>query len=277
MKRLLVATAIAGCGVAFARDARAYRPFDGTDADVAPLGEFELELGPAHYYATERTSYVIAPATVLNLGILPRVELVVDFKNFVAIHPIPDEERVRLLDTDVFLKWNYRPGILQGKSGLSMAVEAGPLTPNIHGEDGFGASALFIESYRWPATTIHVNTQLQYTREHDIDLFQSVIVEGPSESPVRPIAEVFVDHAFGQSVFFERNNAPSTAYSALVGAIWEARDGLAFDMAIREAYENDMRATEVRLGFTWAIELWGGGHDETQGRNRRWRRFFARR
>jgi hypothetical protein len=268
MKRFLVAIAIAGFGVAFARDANAYRPFDGTDADVAPLGEFELELGPAHYYATERTSYVIAPATVLNLGILPRVELVVDFKNFVAIHPIPEEERVRLLDTDVFLKWNYREGILQGKTGLSMAVEAGPLTPNIHGEDGFGASALFIESYRWPATTIHVNSQVQYTREHDIDLFQSVIVEGPSESPVRPVAEVFVERTF--------DRAGSTAYSGLVGAIWEARDGLAFDVAIREAYENDMRATEVRLGFTWAIELWGG-HDETQGRNRRWRRFFARR
>lgn len=30
--------------------AQAYRPFDGTDAEVAALGSFELEMGPAHWY-----------------------------------------------------------------------------------------------------------------------------------------------------------------------------------------------------------------------------------
>ncbi len=30
-------------------DARAYRPFDGTDADVAAKGELELEIGPLGY------------------------------------------------------------------------------------------------------------------------------------------------------------------------------------------------------------------------------------
>ena len=65
--------------------AHAYRPFDGTDADVAEAGEFELELGPAHFYGQGPHHYVIAPATVLNLGLVPRLELVVDAKQFFAL------------------------------------------------------------------------------------------------------------------------------------------------------------------------------------------------
>jgi hypothetical protein len=53
-----------------ASSAWAYRPFDGTDADVAGLGDFELELGPVHWYSQNGSHYVIAPATVLNLALL---------------------------------------------------------------------------------------------------------------------------------------------------------------------------------------------------------------
>ncbi len=37
--------------VASATNSWAYRPFDGTDADVARVGEFELELGPVNWYS----------------------------------------------------------------------------------------------------------------------------------------------------------------------------------------------------------------------------------
>ena len=54
-----------GCAIALiASRADAYRPFDGTDADVAELGSFELELGPAHFYDDNGQSSLIAPATV---------------------------------------------------------------------------------------------------------------------------------------------------------------------------------------------------------------------
>ena len=55
--------------------AEAYRPFDGTDADVAELGSFELEMGPAHWYSLAGQNHVIAPATVLNFGVLKGTEL----------------------------------------------------------------------------------------------------------------------------------------------------------------------------------------------------------
>jgi hypothetical protein len=95
--------------------ALAYRPFDGTDADVAETGNFELELGPVHWYSQSDRHYLIAPATVLNLGLLPRWELVVDFQNFVGLDAPPGQPRDQLLDTDVFTKVVLLPGVLQGK------------------------------------------------------------------------------------------------------------------------------------------------------------------
>ena len=67
----LLAAATALATLANAPQAHAYRPFDGTDADVAELGTFELELGPVHWYSQGEAHYLIAPATVLNLGYAP--------------------------------------------------------------------------------------------------------------------------------------------------------------------------------------------------------------
>src|SRR5689334_6194061 len=55
----------------FASNVSAYRPFDGTDADVAARGEFELEMGPSDFYRISSRNYLIVPSTVLNLGVLP--------------------------------------------------------------------------------------------------------------------------------------------------------------------------------------------------------------
>jgi hypothetical protein len=258
-----VSLAIAVAILAATLPARAYRPFDGTDADVADVGEFELELGPAHYYGTRNAHYLIAPATVLNLGLVKNLELVIDFKNFVGIDSVPGESRVRLLDTDVFLKWVFRRGVLQDEHGLSMAVEAGPLVPEIQGLERFGAQALFIFSHRWSGGTVHFNEQGAYNRAGDIDLFSSIILEGPHEMRVRPVMELFIENEFGVN---------AQKYSALVGSIWQAAEGFDLDLGLRIARENDVAVSEVRLGFTWAIGLWGSPSRKIAGypMRRRW-------
>lgn len=76
------------------RPAFGYRPFDGTDADVAAFGDFELELGPVHWYSQGPNAYLIAPATVLNLGFAPSWELVCDYQNFVAIDGRPGRRAI---------------------------------------------------------------------------------------------------------------------------------------------------------------------------------------
>jgi hypothetical protein len=226
--------------------ADAYRPFDGTDADVAELGSFELELGPAHFYQQAGQNYLIAPATVLNFGIIEDTELVIDFQDFVALGPLNGRPRAALLDTDVLVKHVFRDGILQGKTGLSIAVEAGPLTPEIEGTNAFGASVNALFSYRWDWGTVHFNEWPSYTRQHNLDLFSGVIVEGPHDWTVRPVSELYVEKEF---------NALWTE-SLLLGAIWNVRDSLQFDLGVRGARVGDENALEVRLGLTWAIAMW---------------------
>jgi hypothetical protein len=245
--RLVLSLALAVAGVA--GDARAYRPFDGTDADVAELGDFELELGPVHWYSQGDVHDLIAPATVLNLGFLPRWELVVDFQNFVALDRLHGQPGDQLLDTDVLTKVVLVPGVLQDRGRWpSVALEFGPLLPSVDGQEAFGASADLIVSERWPGFVMHVNSWLELTRGalHP-DWFEGAILEGPSREHVRPVGELFVEREFVAGV---------STWSALAGAIWNARDGLDFDLGLREARVGGERATEVRLGLTWALGVW---------------------
>src|SRR5256884_8062688 len=141
MPRLNLALATLAAGIALATPAFAYRPFDGTDGYVADVGEFELEMGPAHFLSTPEGRYIVAPATVLNLGVARGLELVVDFKDFVGLQSVAGQPRMRLLDTDIFLKGILRRGTLQGESGVSIALEAGPLPPEPGGTPRPGAAA----------------------------------------------------------------------------------------------------------------------------------------
>ena len=229
--------------------AHAYRPFDGTDADVAPAGEFEWELGPAHFYRAAGASYIIAPATVLNLGLVPRVELVVDFKDFVSLRePAASGNRVEIRDTDVLLKILLRRGFLQGTSGPSLAIEAGPLLPGSGSERGYGGWADTILSLGDGHLAAHCNAAIADNRQHQLELFGSVITEVGREWRAHPVAEIFVDRAIGGS----------KEYSALLGAIWPWRENLAFDVAGRVASLDRGPVWEVRLGLTWTVRVWGG-------------------
>jgi hypothetical protein len=235
------------------RRAEAYRPFDGTDADTAELGSFELELGPVHYYRQGPQNFLITPALVLNLGIFEDTELVIDVDPYVALGPLsPGVSRASLLDDDILLKHTFREGTLQGKTGVSIAAEGGLLTPEFNGIDGerglsnVGGSLDVITSYRFGFGAVHWNEWFEFTREQHADLFTGVIVEGPHDWPVRPVAEFYFDKDF----------AGSQTGSGLVGAIWVVRESFALDVGLRGARVGDEYAAEVRLGFTWAIPIW---------------------
>ena len=237
-------------GLTIAPNARAYRPFDGTDAEVAGVGEFELELGPVHWLSQGDSHYAIAPATVLNLGILPGWELVADFDRVVGIDDIPrGQARDRLVDLDVFTKVLLFPGSLQHAGrGPSIAIEAGPLLPGVNGESGFGASCNVIASERWDSLALHVNSRLELDRSSlQGDWFESVIVEGNVRAQVRPVSEWFVEYELITGTM---------TISGLVGGIWRAQNGLDLDVGLREARIGSDRATEVRIGLTWTVPAW---------------------
>jgi hypothetical protein len=246
LERALIAAGVGASLWLTTASAEAYRPFDGTDANVADLKEFELELGPVHYYRLANQDFLIAPALVLNLGIFDNTELVIDAQDYLALGTRnPGLPRASLRNDDVLLKHVFREGILQGKTGLSIAAEGGVLTPEVHGASSFGASLSLIGSYAWPCLALHFNEWFQFTRLQRADLFSGVIAEGPQAWQVRPVAEFSYD----------RDSAGSRSTSLLLGAIWSVRETLALDAGLRGARLDDAYAVEARLGLTWSVSF----------------------
>ena len=70
-----------------------------------------------------------------------------------------------------------------------------------------------------------------------------MIGEGPHDWPVRPVAELSYERDFGLL----------NTKSALVGAIWQPRDNLAFDIGLRGTRVNDHTAGEIRAGVTFSF------------------------
>jgi len=59
------------------------------------------------------------------------------------------------------------------------------------------------------------------------------------------VAEVFWEEEFGQA----------RTISGLVGAIWQIRDDLSFDVGIRHAITNGHPVDELKLGMTFGFSL----------------------
>jgi hypothetical protein len=247
MRGPLVVAAVVAAALSFVpASAAAYRPFDGTDADVAEPRVFELEIGPVHFYRQAGQNFLISPALVLNFGLGGSTELVIDADLYVALDKLGrGVSRVSLLGDDLLLKHVFREGTLQGKTGVSVAAEGGVLTPEINGITGLGASLDVITSYQGSWGTIHWNEWFELTRDHHPDLFTGAILEGPHEWVVRPVAELFYDKDF---------MADQTG-SVLIGAIWTVRETLAVDFGARGARAGSAYVSEARLGLTWSLPI----------------------
>jgi hypothetical protein len=115
----------------------AYRPFDGTDAAVAEPGKLEIELEPVGRLQQGSERFLVAPAAVLNFGLTKDLEVVFEGR---LLTPLSSSEPPNLTDAGAFLKYVLRPGLLQDKSGRSMATEFGVLFPDTTGDSHFGAS-----------------------------------------------------------------------------------------------------------------------------------------
>jgi hypothetical protein len=227
--------------VIFSGAAFAYRPFDGTDAAVAEPGEMEIEFQPAGILRSGDQRTLVAPATVLNFGLAKNWEAVFEGR---LETPLQISGPTVFTDGGAFLKGVLRPGVLQDQSGPSIATEFGVLLPDSTGNK-FGASVAGIISQRWDWGTVHLNMAGALTRDQHADLFTSIILEGPSKWTVRPVAEFFYEEEFGQA----------HTLSALVGAIWQVRENLSFDVGFRHAITNGANVNEIRAGLTIGFPL----------------------
>jgi len=222
--------------------ARAYRPFNSTDAAVAGEGELEIELGPVGFLKEGAERFLVAPSLILNWGLAPRWELVLEGRQFIRLGGAPGR-RWALDDSALSLKTVLRDGVLQDKTGVSVATEMSALLPATDGDGRAGGELAVIASQRWDAVTIHLNGAASWTRAHTAGLFAGLIVEGHDAWTVRPVGEIFVE---------AEQDAPTTI-SGLAGAIWRVQENFAVDAAVRVAQAGTVTVTEIRAGLTWAF------------------------
>ena len=242
--------------------ARAYRPFNSTDAAVVDVGKVEIELGPVGLVDEGGDRFVVAPSLILNWGFAERFEVVLEGRHFVRLgSSVPHAPRLRVDDNALSLKTVLREGALQGKSGPSVAAELGALLPAIHGQGGTGVEAALILSQRWEALTLHLNGAASWTRAHAPGAFAGVIIEVHDAWRLRPVSEVFVEN---------ERDVPVTV-SWLGGAIFRFRDDLSFDAGLRLAQAGGTGTMEIRAGLTWEF---GGSHEPS---DRLWRAASRRR
>ncbi len=226
----------------------AYRPFDSSDAAVADLGELEIAFGPAGFRRTESERTLIAPAYAFSYGFAKNWQVGLEGQGEHPLAPA-DDTRSRLVGNAVSLKGVLQEGVLQDKTGPSVATAFGVLLPGVHDERGYGANWLGIVSQRWSWGTIHFNVGAELTREQHGDVSVGTIIEGPFDWKIRPVAEVRYDSEF---------NTRET-FSGLVGLIWKVSDKLSFDVGLRHAWITDEidsshhRETEIRAGLTFAF------------------------
>ena len=218
----------------------AYRPFDGTDAAVAGVGEVEIELQPIGAVRTGSQTTPTGPYAIFNYGFAERWELVLQG----TAQALPEGAGPISVPNAAFLKYVVQPGVLQDKPGPSIAMEFGPLLPP-SGGSGVGLSWTGIVSQRWEWGTVHLNMETNLTPDQHGELFFDAIIEGPNRWKVRPVFEIYSDSVVNQSQTF----------SALVGAIWQARDNLAFDVGLRYALLNGRPVNEVRAGVTFGFPV----------------------
>lgn len=216
----------------------AYRPFDSTDAAVAEDGKWEVELGPLNWRHNDDGTQWIAPALILNYGFAPDWEAVVEGRNAIF-----DKGGDEFSDVAASLKTVLREGSLQDKDGVSLGSEFSVLLPGIRADDGAGLEWTLLASHRQGWGAWHFNIGPMLTRDGRGGMVAGAILEGPQEWPLRPVAEIRYEKAFGGEEMI----------AGLIGLIVPVRDGLALDIGLRHAREGGRPDEQLRAGITFDL------------------------
>jgi hypothetical protein len=237
--------------IALVTPASAFRPFDGTDADVTDLDIFEVEFGPVGAQWQGSQSTLIAPLTTLNYGFAKGWEANIQGEFDTPLSP---SGPTTITQGEAFLKHVLREGSLQDKDGVSIATEFGFLLPDSTGNSGVGAHIAALFSQKWDWGTVHFNAQIEDTRDQHTDLFFSTIVLGPDKWKVQPGIEIYYENEIGQSQTF----------SGLFALLFPVREELTFDVAFRHAETSQYSlvggtsqfgTNEIRAGVTFGFPL----------------------
>ncbi|HWC63069.1 MAG TPA: hypothetical protein VG501_05555 [Rhizomicrobium sp.] len=216
----------------------AYRPFDSTDASVADLNSFEIELSPLSYRHDGEGVALIAPQARLNYGFAENWEVVLEGQADHFAHG-----RDELSAAELSVKTIHHEGSLQEKTGASLASEFSILLPGSRTDDGAGFQWTGIASQRWEEGAVHLNIGAALSRDQRAVAFAGLIVEGPDDWTVRPVAELTYEREFGAG----------EEAGVLAGLIWKAGEHLAVDLAVRHGLSEGHSDDQVRAGLTFGL------------------------
>jgi hypothetical protein len=219
--------------------ALAYRPFDSTDAAVADKGAWEVELQPLGWQHNDDGTGWVAPAVIVNYGFAENWEMVLEGRNTIFAHG-----GAEFSDAAISLKTVLREGSLQEKEGASIGSEFSVLLPGIRTDDGAGLEWTLLASDRKDWGAWHINIGPGLTRDGRGALVSGLILEGPQDWPVRPVAELRYEKTFGGEQLFAQ----------LIGLILPVREGLALDIAYRHAREGGRPDEQIRAGITFDLQ-----------------------
>jgi hypothetical protein len=164
--------------------------------------------------------------------------------------PDPGGSSPALADAGISFKKVLRPGALQERKGPSIATEESidlPTGGQVHA--GFGGSVLVSQALSATRTMMHFTAALTRTQEQRSGRSLGVILEGPECWPVRPVSELS----------WERVGGDQATRGYLAGVIWQTRQGLTMDAAVK-ALDGAEHGLELRTGFTWHMQMHSGAH-----------------
>ena len=210
----------------------AYRPFYSTDADVEEKGKVEIELGAFILESYRGEKSLTSPFLVVNIGIGKRIEIVSELKE---VHTLSKGKIVRsnLEDLNLFLK-----GVLQGKEGISLAIEGGFLLPTLQGQST-GLEVIGIASGKIKKFVWHFNAGAFVERENNQPGYLTgFILELPFYTNTRLVFELT----------YEKPKDEIGEKTFLLGIIYEIND-LALDLAFRKGIDEEFFAITAGVTF----------------------------
>lgn len=142
----------------------AYRPFIFTDAAVAALKEWEIEVGLFSMTHDRGINEIFVPSLKFNYGILKNWELVGEFD--LQVFKQGEDRNRELTDPAFFIKGVLREGILQDKKGISFVVELGVLLPStVEGERKAGLEGIVVITGKLSDLVFHINLGGEFDRD----------------------------------------------------------------------------------------------------------------
>jgi hypothetical protein len=251
---LVILPVAAAAGALLAAPAHAHRPFDMTDADVLSPGRLQVKPGVVNISANETQAIRMAPGLSFSYGLAPGWEITAGGK--AAFTPATGQAAAGLGDLELAAKTMWREGSLQGKDGPSLATEVAALLPGIAGADpGLGAAVLGVASWRFGAGLAHLGALAELGRDGQIGGKTSLILEGPEDWTVRPVAEGGLQAGLGawSGSALSLPADPAPAAFGLVGGVLRVSGDLGIDLGVRLAASATSRTATIRSGLSYKL------------------------